>query len=428
MKKLFSLAIVFMMAISLVACAQPSDNTRIDELEATLAEKEALIDNLLLLLEDKEGAITDLEALIASLQEELEALRAELYDGIIIFNIVINGELITQSAYFKEDEGLTLFELLDQTFDLTYEDFGWGKFLTSIESLSTKHGNYISFSKNGVPSMVGIEDATYTDQDVFQFELLWWDETAEAIHNAIEGFLNNYVDSYLYDSLHFYVLPALYHLGIIDDYNQTIPETLVEETANDYVKSILIYQSLGLDTTELTEALYDLKSVSHPYPTALQVIALSANSGLDMSAFHTSFKNSLSSSVVEDLDLDSLSLVLLALAFIENTEDLEAEVLSVIQDTLYTSAYGDNSASFAHVVIALVSQGIDPADSAYNDADGNSLIDNLLNFHTGTGSFYYQIDDLEADLYFSTPQAFLALVVYEMYLNTFNEVHPFIFE
>jgi uncharacterized coiled-coil protein SlyX len=428
MKKLFSLAIVILMTISLVACTQPSDTTRIEELEATISEKEALIDNLLLLLEDKEVALSDLQDTITALQAEIDALRAELYDGTIIFTVAINGEQLTQVVHYNEEDAHTLLDLLMQGFDVEFDDFGWGKFVTRIEGLTTKYGNFISISKNGEASMVGIEDLTYEDQDVIHFELIWWDTTALSIHEAIEGFLDNYIDSYLYDSLHYYVLPGLYHLGIIDIYDQTIPETLVEETANDYVKSILIYQSLGLDVTDLTEELFDLKSVSHPYPTALQIIALSANDSLDLDAFKANFITDLNGRELAELDLDTLSLVLLALSLIEDTETLENDIISIIEQLLYMSAYGDNAASFAHVIMALVSHDIDPKDSAFNDSEGVSLIENFLKFHSGTGSFYYKMDDLEADLYFSTPQAFLALVVYEQYLNTFDEVHPFIFE
>ena len=429
MKKLFSLVIVIFMTISLVACTEPSDTSRIDELEATLAEKETLITNLMLLLEDKEEAVESLQATIDLLQAEIEALRAELYDGIVVFTVLIHGTLVTESVYFKEEDGLTLFDLMYQTFDIDYQSSEFGNFITRINDLETKHGNYIAFYKNGEFSLVGVSDVRYSDQDVFHFELQWWDLTAQAVHEAIEGFLNNHVDAYLFDSLHFYVLPALYHLGIVSDFNQTIPDTMVEETANDYVKSIFIYQALGLDVTDLTLELYELKSVSHPYPTALQLMALSANQALDLEAFKTAFLADLESQDLEALDLDTLSLVLLALHFIEDTKPLQDTILDIIETNLYISLYGDNAASFAHVIMALVSVGIDPKGLSFEDEEGVSLIDNFLLYHTGTGSFYYQLDNLEADMHFSTPQAFLALVMYERYLNTFNtEQHPFLFE
>jgi hypothetical protein len=48
-------------------------------------------------------------------------------------------------------------------------------------------------------------------------------------------------------------------------------------------------------------------------------------------------------------------------------------------------------------------------------------------FQTDTGSFDWDLeDDVPEDLMFSTPQAFLALAVYQTYSNNgYEAVHPF---
>jgi cell division protein FtsB len=449
MKKLFSLVIVFLMAFTLAACTNAETNTRIEtlledinSLEAQIEalEDDSVIDQALITslqadlsaleqeLASEETANAALEDEIEALQAQIDALLASMYDGVVTFSLDVEGTIITRSVGYKESNDLTAFDLLTEAYEVDFTESEWGKFITGIEDLTTKYGNYISISKNGESLLVGLEDASYTDQDAFYFEVLWWDQTAEMVDSAIHAFLDNQVDQYIGETQNYYVMLALKHLGVIDTYTITLNELGETPTANDYIKQIFIAIALGLNIDDLTTALNGIRSIAHPYPTSLQVMALNQNDSLDLSGFITDYITDLESRTLNETDLDTLSLMLLALTMIDQEEALQDAIIQAIEATLYTSAYGNNSATFAHVVMALLSQGINPTDAAYNVDTETTFIDAFLSFYAEDGSFYYLEDSIDPDLNFSTPQAFLALVLYDRYLNEGVAIHPFITE
>ena len=88
----------------------------------------------------------------------------------------------------------------------------------------------------------------------------------------------------------------------------------------------------------------------------------------------------------------------------------------------------ENAASISQVIIGLVANGIDPRGVNYTQGT-NNLITRLLDFQHPTGSFDWTLTDaVDEDLAFSTPQAFLALVVYQEYANTMSAVNPYSFK
>ncbi len=447
MKKLFSLVIVFLMAFTLAACANEETNTRLETLledletlesQVAALEDDASIDAALITslqeelhalkleLEAEESSNTALQEALDTLQASYDELLASLHDGVVSFTLHIDGELTTRSVGYLESESLSAFDLLTEAFDVEYTESEYGKFIVGIEDLTTKYGNYISISKNGEILDVGLEDASYSDQDAFYFEVLWWDLTAQAVDQAINQFLENQVDQYIGESQNYYVILGLNQLGVIDEYNLNLNDLPQSPTANDYVKQIFIARALGEDPDDLTASLYDLRSISHPYPTSLQVMALSQNDALDLEMFKSDYIEDLEDRTLTETDLDSLSLMVLALTMLEEDSVLLEDILDAITATLYTSAYGNNSATFAHVIMALLSQGINPLEATYNQDEETSFMDVFLSFHEGDGSFYYLEDDTSVDLNFSTPQAFLALVMYDNYLNGDPLTHPFI--
>ncbi len=87
----------------------------------------------------------------------------------------------------------------------------------------------------------------------------------------------------------------------------------------------------------------------------------------------------------------------------------------------------ENASSISQIILGLIANGIDPTGIDYTKGT-NNLISRLLEFGTETGSFDYVMgDELTEDLAFSTPQAFLALVAYQVYSNTYNAVNPYDF-
>ncbi len=94
-------------------------------------------------------------------------------------------------------------------------------------------------------------------------------------------------------------------------------------------------------------------------------------------------------------------------------------------DTTYPGT--ENAASISQVIMGLIANDIDPTGVDYTKGD-NNLITRLLEYQTDTGSYDWAFDDeYTEDLAFSTPQAFLALVVYQTYANTYAPVNPYDF-
>jgi hypothetical protein len=118
--------------------------------------------------------------------------------------------------------------------------------------------------------------------------------------------------------------------------------------------------------------------------------------------------------------------VLLALNKLDN-DTYNDTIIDTITTNLYTSSYGNNAATMAHVIMALISSGIDPSDEVFN-YEGDSLINYFMTYHAGDGSFYYQLDAESPDMMFTTPQAQLAVAMYYQFLETNETVHPFIYE
>ncbi len=268
MKKLFSMAVIFIMALTLAGCS----TTKIEDLELEIDELnqeiwdthqemgEHIIDNTLLQdeLSDTHQAFVELEAEMLLLLEELSLLQAQVFDNVITFTLEDEyGDFNSKTVGFNDEYDGTLFDLLDENLEVGYSESEWGKFIYSIEDLRPKTGAYISFSKNGVPSIVGVELSTFEDGDIFAFEVLWWDTLQQDIDNLIQLFIDNHASNYVNSELVDYnVLLGLSLLGIESEYvSISEVETLVENSTltfvSDYFKAIMKLNVVGSDSSEL---------------------------------------------------------------------------------------------------------------------------------------------------------------------------------
>jgi hypothetical protein len=125
------------------------------------------------------------------------------------------------------------------------------------------------------------------------------------------------------------------------------------------------------------------------------------------------------------MDSDYAGMALLALALYREQSSLELAIegyLDFIGSNLTTtgiSAWGSpNSSSTAAVVLGLVAHGIHPRSEAYQTS-GVDLIEALL-LYSHDGAFKWTIDAETADLQFSTPQVFAALVAYKLYRDVYG--------
>ncbi len=447
MKKLFSLASMFLLILVLAGCTElGSLQEDIDLKIATIEELEEEIATL-----EENIALNETE--ISSLQATILELQAQIYDNVLTFTLTDEYGLFTsKSIGYNDDFTGNLFNLLDENYTVGYTDGEWGKFIYSLDHLYPKTGAYIAFSKNGEMSMVGVEISTFDDGDIFAFEVMWWDPLQEAVDDAIQLFLLNYGSDYVSDiTVDYNVISALYLLGLTDDYVTSAEvEALVDSTtlttSNDYFKAIINLQSVGVNTDDLYG---DLNTIAAPGPygqTAYTLIALDSNNHTtDYSAYVTSAMADFSTTSPFDLGLDAGGISLVALSnYPDETgvADLIAEYTTWISTSQLDSGgvktrdivWGEttypgteNAASISQVIMGLIANGVDPTGTDYTKTE-NNLVSRLLEYQTDTGSFDWVFgDEYTEDLAFSTPQAFLALVVYQTYANTYAAVNPYDF-
>jgi len=360
---------------------------------------------------------------------------------------------INHTIGYNDDFEGNLFDLLDSNFTIGYNETDFGSYIISIEHLNPKTGAYISFSKNGIYATEGTETIAFEDGDSFDFEVIWYDTFEQSVDDAIRLFLDNYAEQYVDSEAYDYnVMAALSLLGNVKCYiaeSQVIDyvENSPNETVNDYFKSIIILQSIGVDAADYIEGLNNIVEVGLYGQTAYGLIALDSYDHItDYSVYLNAAINDFSSNTPYDLGIDSGGISLVALSnhtdksgvselISEYTTWISSSILEsggvktrdfVFGETTYPGT--ENAASIAQAIIALLANNINPTDVDYSVGD-NNLVTRLIEFQTSTGSFKWGMgEEYDEDLMFSTPQAFLALVVYQTYSNTYNAVNPYNFK
>ena len=358
----------------------------------------------------------------------------------------------TELVIFDEDFEGSFQELMALDLMFSFSTSDYGTTLLTIEHLNPKTGAFIAISKNGEMSNVGIDLIEFTDGDSFEFEVVWWDDTQKAVDDAIILFLENHASDYVNgEVIDYNVLLALELLGVVDQYASendifSVFGEIDLVIVNDYFKAIMLLEVADLTTTQYVTELNTI-AVPGPYgQTAYGLLALDSNSqSVDYSVYVTSALADLDTTSPYDLGLDAGGISLVALS---NYTD-EAGVNSLISeystwistsqlntggvktrdvvwgDTTYPGT--ENAASISQVIMGLIANDIDPTGVDYTKGD-NNLITRLLEYQTDTGSYDWAFDDeYTEDLAFSTPQAFLALVVYQTYANTYAPVNPYDF-
>ena len=458
MKKLFSLASVFLLVLVLAGC---NNETEIQELQNEIEAKTALISELeaeiVDMVADSQFESSNNEVLvlrIEELEEQIAQLQALIFDNVVTFTFSDEyGTFTSETIGYNNDFEGNLFDILDENFTVGYTESEWGKFIYSLDHLTPKTGAFISFSVNGQMSMVGVEESLFEDGDVFAFEVIWWDMTQKAVDDAIQLFLLNYASDYVNStSVDYNIISALNLLGLVDEYvSSTDVETLVNDTTltsvNDYFKAIIKLQSVGVNTDSLTTDLNAMVTVGPYGQTAYGLLTFDCNiHTVDYSAYVTSALADLDTTSPYDLGLDAGGISLVALSKYTSETGVQALIdeyttwISTSQldsggvqprdvvwgETTYPGT--ENAASISQVLLGLISNGIDPTGLDYSKGD-NNLITRLLEYQTDTGSFDWAFgDEYDEDLTFSTPQAFLALVVYQTYANTYASVNPYDFK
>lgn len=464
MKKIMSLMLLVVFSLMLAGCSNNEDlekqikdlEAKITALESSNTEQTTDITALETEIATIKQTLTELstnqtanQTTITDLQTRLANLEAIYFDGII--TVVLENEYgITQykTIAYKEADELSLLELLDSHIQMDYSTSSYGTMLNSVGYLTPKTGAYIAILVNDEYSMVGIDGIEYENSDVITFRVEWWDETEQAVDDAILNFLINYADQYVNStSIDHGVASALAHLGVLDAYISasdvtTMYEGLSQgEMTNDayvnvLVKAIVTVSAIGLDPTDvngndLIAQLIALEAVG-TYITPNAAIGLHAYSHTqDTSSYDALILNSLITNYdPSTVGIDMTGAALIGLSYYQDQTGVQTAVDAYInelstnqlasggledQDTVGWPV-DENSSSIAQVILGLVANDIDPTGTEFTK-DENNLVARLLDFEN-EGAFKYLLADENVDTMFSTPQAFMALVAYQQYKNS----------
>lgn len=453
MKKLFSMASVFLLILGLAGC---NLNAKEEDLELRQQQIDELQDEIMAIMYSSDFAVggnVNLEEMRESLDRQIKELQELTFDNVLTVTLTYWDDSIgIKTIGFDDDFQGNLFDLLEMNYTIEYDETDYGIYLKSIHGLNPIEGAFIQLSKNGEPASVGVDSITFDDDDVFSFEVVWWDPVQEAVDAAIKLFLLNQADNYVNsETIDYNVFLALNlldeNLHISDSEVETLVTSNSITTVNDYFKAIMILKSRGFNTYILVEELNSMVTVGPYGQTAYGLLALDSYSYMyDYSAYLSAALTDLSTTTPFNLGLDAGAVSIMALSSHitePGVQDLIDEFTTWISTSQLDSGgvktrdivWGDttypgteNASSIAQVILGLLANGINPTGPDFTKLD-NNLITSLLSFQTETGSFdWAKNDEYTEDLAFSTPQAFLALVAYQVYSNTYTAVNPYNFK
>ncbi|HEY8435586.1 MAG TPA: DUF4430 domain-containing protein [Haloplasmataceae bacterium] len=357
--------------------------------------------------------------------------------------LVLGFQVVTEIVDVK-DETRTLFDVLQDRFDITYKSYDFGPMLESISTkegrftIEAPEGSFIAFYVNGEPSMVGVNEIYVKKDHTYRLALEWWDQDAHIAY-IINRFIDQHAATYVNDQmLDIHVVIALAHLGLLEDYI-SLEEALADYSSIDsdnisvseLYKAILTIHALGGDVSSFVRLLVernDTKKYSAPYA----LIGLNCgHHGVDVSAYESELLETLIGTNMpsQALGLDLSGITLAALSPYIEREDVSA----VIQDYLMflennlnefggirDEHFDENASSLAQLIIGLIAIDVNRLSNVLTNENANlihRLIHRLLDFSNDDGTFYWSLDSDHPDLSFSTPQAFLALVLYQKYIE-----------
>ncbi len=405
MKKFLSLSVVITMIITLSACTSLG-YVQQEDYDNCLYQKDEL----------QEVNDSNLELI-----EQLEGRILEDY-----FTLQV-GDTVKE-VYFEEGSENTFFDLIKEEFSFNYSTSEWGTFVNSANELVPLNGQYLALYHNSELSSEGVDTVSFSDEDTFEFKLVWWDTAKQDLYHSLEVFIEYQASSFVNaSSIDYNVLMGLSELGIVNDFvSQEEVVAYVDNldlvTATDYYKAIMMLEAVGAESSDLQEELVLIATVGGYGATYYNVAALE---DVSYSDDYLSFLESVNTSLIDydtaniDLDTFSVEARLFPLFGLDNA--LYIDVVTTLQlesggfkssdsewdGTVYPGS--ENAATMAQVLLTLI--------VLENTSLTDSLVARMLDYQLEDGSFIWTIDSKYADFAFSTPQAFRALATYHGSIN-----------
>ncbi len=295
-------------------------------------------------------------------------------------------------------------------------------------------------------SLVGCELSINIDKESSSIQE---DVVLQEIDQIIDAYLENHVSS---DVTNYVDVAILTHLGKLDEFiseeefNENITKETIEsvENVSQALKYSVILKAFNQDLNSfegvsLVEKLASLNKISL-FESLYGLMVLNNYDKEKSEAVKTYFDNlivdltTVNTPKVATPDLGGTTLIALAPYYdeLEEVKDVVDEYASWISSEVQLdngavpdTYMGENSATLAQVIMGLVANNIDPRSEEFTKGE-NDLITAILEYSNGDGSFKYKLEDEDSDLFFSTPQSVLALVVYKKFVNQNQAVNAFI--
>ena len=388
-------------------------------------------------------------------QEEPTKVVTPVKNESISFSIKVvdidGEELGSKDIVTDESFDGNLFTELCKNFEVEYSNSDYGPYITSINGSVVDGNYYLAFYENHEYSMVGVSSAVVDDGDVFEFVVETWqpyDDVDKLVDKVIYSMLKNNLNDYFLESGFSYPLLAslskachaesygyslydesVYNLNINykDNYIQAYSGDLSNEVAiSPLLRGAMvmnIYDS-GNDTIEVGLNKLELASLNNLFVAPYYLMACSLNGTTPNSELMDSYEALLEYEKGSDSILLALQAYQLYASDFENFATVSEDVLAKQSAFLTENGFNDewggvNSCSTAQLILTLLAYGKDVR--SYNDVD---LVNVLLSYYKD-GAFLYQADSTEADMLYSSPQAFAALISYKLCRDTgeFNNIY-----
>jgi len=338
--------------------------------------------------------------------------------------------LLSEVIMLVEGDERTTVEIIDEAIDLDYSNSSYGNFVNGVGGFyPTEYGityNYyfiIIVDREAIAT--GIDDIELRDgmEIIFQ-ETTMLDPTDVIVDRLIFLYADAYRDMYITDAaINHYVVAALGHLadkGYIDSLTPPAYQANVT-TIQEAFKTAVFQKTFDLDFSATLTALNGFTSTDS-YSAVSHLSALSLLEGDEQKI--NDLLDMLTALTIDDAEYAGM----LMQAFSPYEQDVNSVntainlLVPVIQNNLTTSgitSWGSPSSSAtAMVVIGLIAKGIDPRGDNFSTGHVD-LIEALLLYET-EGYFKWQLSSESADMLFSSPQVFSALVTYKIFRDVWG--------
>jgi hypothetical protein len=338
--------------------------------------------------------------------------------------------LLSEVIMLVEGDERTTVEIIDEAIDLDYSNSSYGNFVNGVGGFyPTEYGityNYyfiIIVDREAIAT--GIDDIELRDgmEIIFQ-ETTMLDPTDVLVDRLIFLYADAYRDMYITDAaINHYVVAALGHLadkGYIDPLTPPAYQANVT-TIQEAFKTAVFQKTFDLDFSDTLTALNGFTSADQ-YSAVSHLSALSLLEGDEQKI--NDLLDMLTALTIDDAEYAGM----LMQAFSPYEQDVNSVntainlLVPVIQNNLTTSgitSWGSPSSSAtAMVVIGLIAKGIDPRGDNFSTGHVD-LIEALLLYETD-GYFKWQLSSESADMLFSSPQVFGALVTYKIFRDVWG--------